>query len=135
VLAANAVTVRKTEAPEGRRSGVGQGRTPRYHLDRPDALLYLAENGGMVGHRMLLAGSRLLGPWLAVPALIRRALDHASEDVRSAALGALILLGDRAGVDSECRRREKRLRDLSVLEHENLRAARWWLQVLTPRAS
>jgi hypothetical protein len=135
VLAANAVTVRKTESPEGRRSGVGQGRTPRYHLDRPDALLYLAENGGMVGHRMLLAGSRLLGPWLAVPGLMQRALDHASPDVRSAALGALLLLGERARVDAECRRRERRIQELGVLERENLRAARWWLQVLTPGAS
>lgn len=135
VLAANAITVRKVEIPDGRRSGVGRGRTPRYNLDRADALLYLAENGGLLGHRMLLAGSRLLGPWLAAPGLVQRALDHASPDVRSAALGALLLLGERARVDAECRRRERRLQELGVLERENLRAARWWLQVLTSRAS
>jgi hypothetical protein len=135
VLAANAITVRKVEIPDGRRSGVGRGRTPRYHLDRADALLYLAENGGLLGHRMLLAGSRLLGPWMAVPGLVQRALDHASPDVRSAALGALLLLGERARVDAECRRRERRLQELGALERENLRAARWWLHVLTSRAT
>lgn len=133
VLAANAVTVRKIEDAGGRTSRVGAGRSARYRLDRPDALLYVAENAGLPGQSLLLAGSRLLGPWMADPALARRALAHADPEVRAAGLGALILLGDLRAVE-----RVSRVKDLNALperERAVVRAAWWWLQVPTPRAS
>jgi hypothetical protein len=128
VLAANAVTVRKIEDAGGRTSRVGAGRSARYRLDRPDALLYVAENAGLPGQSLLLAGSRLLGPWMADAALARRAASHADAEVRAAGLGALILLGDIKAVQPVCR-----LADLNALpevERAAVMAARWWIERL-----
>jgi len=128
VLAANAVTARKVEDASGRRSRVGEGRSPRYRLDRPDALLYVADNAGLPGQSLLLAGSRVLGPWMADPALARRAASHADAKIRAAGLGALIMVGDLNAVERFCRGAD--LNALPEGERAAVRAGRWWMERL-----
>ncbi len=130
VLSANAVTVRRSAEPDGRVWRLGAGRTPRYRLDRADALWYLVENGGMAGRRLMNAGSRLLGPWLADAQLVRRLARHADESVRCGALGALLLLGDLIGAERECRWREAHEDEMTNVDRADLRDARWWMGVL-----
>lgn len=130
VLAANAATVRKILDPRGRRTAVGHGRTPKYALDRVDALEYLVESTGAPGRRLCIAGARLLGPWLAEPALVRPLLQHEDEDVRNGALGAVLLLGDVGLAERTLRQRDKAARQGTLLDREAASAARWWLDRL-----
>jgi hypothetical protein len=127
VLAGNAVTVRKVRDPRGRRSAVGQGRTPKYRLDRVDALEYLVESTGAPGRQLFIAGARLLGPWLAEVALVRPLLQHADEDVRNGALGAVLLLGDLGLAERTLRQRDRAASAATRLDREAATAARWWL--------
>ncbi|MCO4099898.1 MAG: hypothetical protein HEQ38_10945 [Gemmatimonas sp.] len=127
VLAANAITVRKVRDPRGRRSAVGQGRTPKYRLDRVDALEYLVESTGAPGRTLFIAGARLLGPWLAEIALVRPLLSHGNADVRNGALGAVLLLGDLGLAERTLRQREKAASPATRLDREAATAARWWM--------
>jgi hypothetical protein len=130
VLAAHAVTVRKILDPRGRRTAVGHGRTPKYALDRVDALEYLVESTGTPGRRLCIAGARLLGPWLAEPALVRPLLRHEDEDVRNGALGAVLLLGDVGLAERTLRQRDKAANSATPLDREAASAARWWMDRL-----
>jgi hypothetical protein len=127
VLAANAITVRKVRDPRGRRTAVGQGRTPKYRMDRVDALEYLVESTGAPGRSLFIAGARLLGPWLAEVALVRPLLRHPNEDVRNGALGAVLLLGDHGLAERTLRQRERAANPATRFDREAATAARWWL--------
>lgn len=60
VIAANAVTVRKSLASWGADPPRG-GQVPCCRLDRPHAQLCIVENAGLMGQSQLLRGNRLIG--------------------------------------------------------------------------